>query len=159
MGLQLSCPAFRDGATIPRRHTGDGEDLSPALVWSDPPPATREFALIVDDPDAPVAEPWVHWLIYGIPAENTGLPEGVHPVAHPPEPAGSAQGLNGWKTLGYRGPAPPKGHGTHHYHFTLFALGTPLALKPGLDKSSLRHAIEAHVLGSASYTGTYERPR
>jgi Raf kinase inhibitor-like YbhB/YbcL family protein len=159
MSLQLHCPAFPDGSPIPRRHTGDGEDLSPPLSWSDVPAETKELALVVDDPDAPTAEPWVHWVVYSIPASSGGLPEGVVPADRPPQPAGSLQGVNSWGAVGYRGPAPPRGHGVHHYHFRLHALDAPLGLLPGLDKRAVLKAISGHVLATGEYVGTYERSK
>ena len=105
----LKSPAFDSGAVIPRRHTGDGEDLSPPLAWSGLPPDTRELALIVDDPDAPSPQPWVHWVISKIPATDPGIAEGVHPKPAPSFPSGAVQGKNSWGTIGYRGPAPPRG--------------------------------------------------
>src|SRR4051794_30914288 len=96
MSLSLRSPAFPDGHEIPRRHTGDGEDLSPPLEWSTLPAGTAELALIVDAPAPPTDEPWVHWVLYGVPASTEGLSEGVPPVAEPPAPAGSRQGANSW---------------------------------------------------------------
>lgn len=150
-------PAFADGKPIPRRHTEDGEDLSPELAWSGLPRGTAALALIVDDPDAPTAEPWVHWLIYNIPPEAEGLPEGVDRSESLASPAGAIQGKNTWGTVGYRGPAPPKGHGTHHYHFKLYALDAPLTVGPGLDKKELLDAMSGHVLSHSEIVGTYQR--
>src|SRR5262245_20727894 len=116
MSVTIRATAFAEGQKIPRRHTGDGEDLSPALSWSSVPAKTKELALTVDDPDALRDQPWVHWVIYKIPALAEGLPEGLAQSIHPDEPRGAVQGRNTWGTLGYRGPAPPKGHGEHHYH-------------------------------------------
>src|SRR5262249_27083058 len=126
---------------------------------SNPPAGTVEFALVVDDPDAPSPEPWVHWVIYNIPARVTGVAEGVHPKDRPPSPEGAAQGVNSWGTLGYRGPAPPKGHGVHHSHFTVFALDVRLGLAAGLDKRGLLKAVAGHVLGKGELVGTYERKK
>jgi Raf kinase inhibitor-like YbhB/YbcL family protein len=157
MSLILRSAAFADGQPIPRRHTGDGEDLSPPLSWTGLPPRATELALIVDDPDAPSSQPWVHWVIYGLPADEQGLVEGIPPVARPPTPAGSIQGKNSWGSVGYRGPAPPRGHGTHHYLFRLYALRGPLDLPEGLDKDRLRSAIEGHVVAESQLTGKYQR--
>lgn len=148
--MQLSSGDFRSQEAIPRRCTGDGEDRSPALTWSEVPAGTRELALICDDPDAPRPEPFVHWVLYGIPPETRGLPSGQ-------EPAGAQQGKNSFGTAGYRGPAPPRGHGIHHYHFQLFALDQPVALGPGAGKAELLKAMEGHVLGRAELIGTYQR--
>lgn len=156
MSLKLQSPAFAEGHPIPVRHTGDGEDLSPALGWV-APEGTAELALIVDDPDAPTAEPWVHWVAYNIPGDANGLSEGYHGGQTPQEPARIVQGVNSWGSVGYRGPSPPKGHGTHHYHFKAFALDEPLDLPPGLDKKALLEAISGHVLARGELVGTYRR--
>jgi Raf kinase inhibitor-like YbhB/YbcL family protein len=156
--LTLTSTAFQDNQPIPPKFTGDGRDLSPPLQWTPPPEGTRELALIVDDPDAPTPEPWVHWVLYKIPQGTTSLPEGIAPGPRAAQPAGALQGANSWpQGVGYRGPAPPKGHGVHHYHFRLFALDSPLNVGPGLDKRSLIAAMRGHILAEASLVGTYER--
>jgi Raf kinase inhibitor-like YbhB/YbcL family protein len=157
MNLILRSPAFSDGQPIPRRHTGDGEDLSPPLSWTGLPPRALSLALIVDDPDAPTSRPWVHWVIYNLAADEQGLVEGIPPVARPPSPAGAVQGKNSWGSVGYRGPAPPKGHGTHHYFFRLYALNAALDLPDGLDKDGVLAAIRGHLVAEAELTGTYHR--
>jgi Raf kinase inhibitor-like YbhB/YbcL family protein len=157
MSLRIRTAAFADGRAVPRRHTGDGEDLSPPLIWESLPAGTKELALIVDDPDAPSPEPWVHWILYKIPANLEGLPEGISQAAKPAAPAGALQGKNSWGTPGYRGPAPPKGHGLHHYHFKLYALDAPLDLDSGLEKHDLMLAMSGHILGHGELVGTYQR--
>jgi Raf kinase inhibitor-like YbhB/YbcL family protein len=157
MSVTIRAASFAEGQAIPRRHTGDGEDLSPTLSWSTLPPETKELALIVDDPDAPGDDSWVHWVIYKIPADAPGLPEGVPQSSHLDRPAGAVQGRNSWATFGYRGPAPPRGHGVHHYHFKLYALDQPLDLQPGLDKHDLMMAMSGHILGHGELVGTYQR--
>ncbi len=157
MGITLRSVAFAEGETIPRRFTGDGEDLSPPLSWEGLPPATRELAMIVDDPDAPTSEPWVHWVIYKLPATQEGLIEGVPPMPRPKSPPGSIQGRNSWDAIGYQGPAPPKGHGVHRYFFRLYALDRGLELPEGLDKAGLLKAMRGHILAQAELMGTYQR--
>jgi Raf kinase inhibitor-like YbhB/YbcL family protein len=157
MGMTIRSDAFDDGRAIPPRHGEDGEDLSPPLSWSDPPEGTRELALIVDDPDAPRAEPWVHWVLYKIPPDVRTLPEGVPPSPTLTTPPGALQGKNSWGTGGYRGPAPPRGHGVHHYHFRLYALDAPVRAEKGLDKRGLLSAMQGHILAQAELVGTYER--
>lgn len=157
MSLILRSAAFADGHPIPRRYTGDGEDLSPPLSWSGLPPRATGLALIVDDPDAPTSEPWVHWVIYRLPADEQGLVEGIPPVGRPGTPATCFQGKNSWGSFGYRGPAPPRGHGTHRYIFRLFALKDPVELPEGLDKDGLLSVIEGHVVAEAGLMGTYHR--
>src|SRR5262245_38330987 len=96
MNMTLRSDAFGDGRAIPRRHTEDGEDLSPPLTWSSPPGGTKELALIVDDPDAPRAEPWVHWVLYKIPPDVRTLAEGLEQAPHPDVPPGARRGKNSW---------------------------------------------------------------
>ena len=161
MKFELTSSAFADGQPIPRKYTGEGDDVSPPLAWSQAPDGTQEFALLCDDPDAPTAEPWVHWVIYGLAADTRALPEGV-PAGQPQldEPVAARQGMNSWGSgvkIGYRGPLPPPGHGTHHYHFTLYALDRPLEVPPSATKSQLLTAIRDHVLAKAELVGTYSR--
>jgi len=111
----------------------------------------------MDDPDAPRDEPWVHWVIYKIPPSAKGLPEAVPATESLDDPPDALQGNNTWPAIGYRGPAPPKGHGTHHYHFKLYALDVELDAKAGLGKAELLKAIKGHTLATAELIGTYER--
>jgi Raf kinase inhibitor-like YbhB/YbcL family protein len=157
MKITISSAAFADGQPIPKRHTGDGEDLSPALSWAGVPANAQELALIMDDPDAPMAEPWVHWVIYKLPPSTTGLPEGVPTTPRLSEPAGALQGKNSWPTVGYRGPKPPPGHGVHHYHFKLYALDTVLDVAGGLDKKQLLDKMKGHIVAEGELVGTYQR--
>jgi Raf kinase inhibitor-like YbhB/YbcL family protein len=158
--ITVTSEAFKSGERIPKKYTEDGNDVSPALSWQSVPPDAKELAIICDDPDAPTSEPWVHWLIYKIPADAKSLPEGVAVDAELKSPAGARQGKNSWKsgkTVGYRGPAPPKGHGVHHYHFHLYALDAPLSLEAKADKKQLLAAMKGHVLAEGELVGTYER--
>lgn len=153
----LTSPAFRHEGPIPARHTCQGEDLSPALAWSDPPPGTKSFALIVDDPDAPdPAKPkltWVHWLLYGLEPTRRALAEGAGNTARAPE---GEHALTHADTLGYHGPCPPIGR--HRYYFRLFALDTRLpSLGPDARRPDLERAMEGHVLGTAVVMGTYAK--
>lgn len=157
--MKVDSWAFRDGDRIPLRHTADGGDVSPPLSWSDAPEDAEELALIVDDPDAPRAEPWVHWVLYHIPPDLEGLPAGIPRERTPASPAHVVQGANSFSDdrIGYRGPAPPKGHGRHRYGFTLYALDTRLDLEPGASKEDVLAAMDGHVLATATLTGVYER--
>ena len=141
--------AFQQSERIPRKYAGEGENVSPPIEWSEAPQGTREFALICDDPDAPTPQPWVHWVVYGIPSEAHELPEGRAPQA--------TQGLNAKGAEGYTGPMPPPGHGEHHYHFRLYALDRPLMPTRDMDKSRLLEAMRGHVLAESELVGTYER--
>jgi Raf kinase inhibitor-like YbhB/YbcL family protein len=159
MTIQLTSTTFTQGHPIPKKHTGEGDDVSPPLVWSNLPEKTKELALICDDPDAPTSEPWVHWVIYKIPAGAKGLPEGVSRKSRLKEPVGAVQGRNSWsdgEVIGYRGPLPPPG-GVHHYHFKLYALDAPLEAEPGLEKKALREKLEGHILAEGELMGTYQR--
>ncbi len=156
--IELTSTAFGDGQPIPMKYTGEGEDVSPSLWWSALPEGTKELALICDDPDAPRAEPWVHWVIYAIPAAATGLPEDFdHTDRIEGELTGLVEGKNSFGNTGYGGPMPPPGHGKHRYFFKLYALDSQLALEPRLDKNSLLKAIQGHVLGRGELMGTYQR--
>ena len=146
--LRISSPAFDSHGRIPERHTGDGEDISPPLEWSGAPEGTRAFAVVVHDPDAPLVDGFTHWVAYGIPADASAVGEGAQdPV----------QGTNTVGSTGYVGPAPPPGHGPHHYYFWVYALDDDLDLEPGLDRRALHDRIEDHVLEQARVIGTYER--
>jgi Raf kinase inhibitor-like YbhB/YbcL family protein len=156
--IEVTSSAFESGRAIPKKFTEDGSDVSPPLAWSRAPAGTKSFALICDDPDAPTAQPWVHWLIYNIPGDATSLAENIPPNPKLDAPAGALQGRNSWtsgSTIGYRGPAPPRG--THHYHFHLYALDAALDLKPEMDKAALVKAIKGHILGEGELVGTYTR--
>lgn len=155
--MQLTSPDFEENATIPDRFTCEGEDVSPELNVAGGPEGAETLALVVDDPDAPREEPWVHWLIWDIPAVTDTIPQG-----YPPSGDGQAfnqarQGTNDFGNVEYGGPCPPPGHGEHRYHFTLFALDTTLNLDEGVDRSRLEEAMDGHVLEQDHYVGVYER--
>ena len=152
MVFELTSSAFAAGESIPREYTCDGDDISPPLEWTDPPPGTQSLALIGDDPDAPVGT-WVHWVLYDLPAETRGLPEDVPSDAD--LPGGGRSGENSWRRLGYGGPCPPGG--THRYFFKLYALDTVLGLDAGAGKKQVLTAMEGHVLAEAELMGTYSR--
>jgi Raf kinase inhibitor-like YbhB/YbcL family protein len=156
MALSLRSEAFEHGEAIPARHTCEGDDVSPALSWSGAPEGARSFALIVDDPDAPDPRAprmtWVHWVLYDLPPQASGLPEGVAPGALPP---GTRQGLNDWKRTGFGGPCPPIGR--HRYFFKLYALDTELGDLGTPTKAQLEQAMQGHVLARAELMGTYAK--
>jgi len=153
MNLELTSPAFRDGGAIPTRHTCDGADLSPPLDWVDAPEGTKSFALICDDPDAPMGT-FVHWLLYDIPADRTTLREGI--PADPVVKGIGAQGKNDFRRTGYGGPSPPHGK-PHRYFFKLYALDSMSGLKPGAKKAELEKAMRGHLLATGEVMGTYQR--
>src|SRR5262245_58552752 len=151
--MQLTSSAFKDGDTVPVRHTADGPNVSPALEWTGAPVATKSFALLCDDPDAPRGT-WVHWVLFNLPPDTTSLPEGV--PAEKTLSSGARQGTNDFRTIGYGGPAPPAGK-PHRYFFKLRALDTLLDLKEGVTKKDLVAAMEGHILAEAQLMGTYKR--
>ncbi len=155
MPFSLHSSAFKEGADIPRQYTCEGADISPALTWSEPPQKTQSFALIADDPDAPVGT-WVHWVAWSVPATVRQLPENVSKTAD--LPGGGRQGNNDFRKTGYGGPCPPPGK-PHRYFFKLYALDTTLDLKPGATKKDLEQAMKGHVLGEAQLMGKYQRGR
>ncbi len=160
MTIQITSSAFIQGHPIPKKYTGEGADVSPPLSWTGIPEGTKELVLICDDPDAPTAEPWVHWVIYKIPADTQGLPEGVPRKPRLKEPPGAMQGRNSWpasEAIGYRGPMPPPGHGVHHYYFKLYALEAHMVVEPGLDKKAIMEEISDHILAEGVLMGTYQR--
>ena len=162
MTISITSPAFADGERIPKRFTGEGEDISPPLAWSNLPEGTKELVIICEDPDAPTAEPWVHWVIYKIPATLDGLPEGIVQKPRLKSPLGAFQGKNSWSTpgkpsIGYRGPMPPPSHGVHHYHFTICALDAKLIIDPGVSEKALVEEMRDYVLEMGSLTGLYSR--
>jgi Raf kinase inhibitor-like YbhB/YbcL family protein len=145
--LSVTSDAFENGQPIPRRHTCEGADVSPALTWSAPPDRARSLALICDDPDAPGGT-FTHWLAWGIDPAAGGLAEGERaPV----------EGGNDFGSTGYRGPCPPHGHGPHRYFFRLHALDTELDLPTGAGKDELERALDGYTLASGELIGVYER--
>lgn len=157
MTLELRSTAFAHEGEIPRRHTCQGEDRSPPLEWHGVPPGTRSLALIVDDPDAPdPAAPkmtWVHWVLYNLPVDATGLSEG----ASTDLPAGTREGVNDWQRTGYGGPCPPIGR--HRYFHKLYALDCVLPDLGRPTKEMLQKAMEGHILAWAALIGTYQKSR
>jgi hypothetical protein len=151
MAFKLMVSAFAEGAMIPKLHTCGGADLSPSLEWSGEPPETRSFALLVDDPDAPVGT-WNHWLLFDLPPSVRSLAQGYQPGKL------GQSGLNDFGRLGYGGPCPPTGHGPHRYFFRLYAVAAPsLGLAAGARRAEVDNALKGHILAEAQYMGRYER--
>lgn len=155
MTVTITSPAFDAGGMIPGRYTCDGEDLSPPLRWSGAPEGTASWALVCDDPDAP-AGVWVHWVLYGLPAETRALPEGV--PCEETVLGGARQGRNDFRRLGYGGPCPPP-NGEHRYQFTLYAVDGEIDLPPGATKRELLEALQGRVVGGGRLIGRYRRAR
>ena len=141
--MKITSPAFKHEENIPSEYTCDGKDAIPVLQISDAPSNTKSFALIVDDPDAPMGT-WDHWILWNIPA-NTKTITGPTGVA----------GRNSWGRTNYGGPCPPSG--VHRYFFKLYALDTMLELPQGSPKPALEKAMKGHVLAEAVLMGKYQR--
>jgi len=162
--MKLTSTAFANQARIDAKHTVEGEDISPPLAWTGAPPGTKTLALVCDDPDAPspqrpAPEPWVHWILFNIPGDHAELPAGVSDEPEPAQVPGARQGVNSWPghRVGYRGPAPPPGSGTHRYFFKLYALDAQLDLEAGATKQQLLDSMAGHILAEGCLIGLYER--
>ena len=144
--MNLTSNAFENGGMIPAEYTCDGDDVSPNLVISEAPKNAKSFALIMDDPDAPM-ETFVHWVAWNIPPDKTEIAKG--------EQLDSPEGMTGVGRNGYGGPCPPSG--THRYFFKLYALDSELELDPNAGKADLENAIQGHIIQEASLMGKYSR--
>lgn len=149
MTFTLTISAFANGSIIPAKFTCEGANVSPELRWNDAPAGTRSFALILDDPDAPVGT-FTHWLLFDIPADRSNLAEGASAIG--------VVGKNDFGRAGYGGPCPPHGHGPHRYYLTLYALDiASLKLKSGAGRRDVESALRSHILAQTQYLGRYER--
>jgi len=158
--ITVTSATLKANETIPKDHTADGRNVSPAFAWTGAPAATKQFALVFDDPDVVFGgQTFVHWVIYKIPGTATGLP-GELPMgitlSEPKELVGAIQGPSGFRQTGYRGPAPPPGK-PHHYTWTVYALDAELPLEPGLNRNQLLEAINGHIIGQGALVAIYER--
>ena len=155
MGMTISSPVFEEKNSIPKMYTCDGQDISPPLVWDGMPAEASSLVLIVDDPDAPDPTApkmtWVHWVLYNLPVNTTGLPEATTSADLP---RGTHEGLNDWHGIGYRGPCPPVGR--HRYYFKLYALDIVLDDLQNPTKAKVEQAMAGHVISEASLVGTYQ---
>ncbi len=159
VSMALHSSAWKDGDRIPDQFTVEGSDVSPPLEWSDVPQGAKSLAIVCADPDVKRKGGWVHWVIWNIPVEATGLPEGLKRDRELAAPAGARQGQTSWgkKRCGYFGPATPEGVGNHNYVFTLHALDSVLDLKEGASAAELEKAMDGHVLATAKLVGTFSR--
>ena len=153
--LKLTSDAFADGASIPVKYTCIGDKVSPALSWSGAPPNTQEYALIVDDPDAPLASGVTHWVVYALPASVTKLPAAV--PAGPDIVGGGKQGLNVSGVTAFTPPCPPIGVSPHHYRFHLYALDAPLGLDAGKTNREVTVAVQGHITAETVLVGLFGR--
>jgi len=152
MDIKITSPAFEHESLIPPKYTCDGADMSPPLQWQAVPEGTKSIALICDDPDAP-AGIWVHWVIFGLPADTKELAENIPPDKTLPN--GAKQGTSDFGKIGYGGPCPPSG--THRYFFKVYALDAQIDLPAGARKSQLLDAMKGHILAEGQLMGKYKR--
>jgi len=148
-GIELRSTSFGDHEAIPRRHSGEGEDVSPPLTWSAAPDGTSELVLLCEDPDAPVGT-FLHWLVTGIDPASDGVAEGE-------SPPGGQEWPNGFGRRGWGGPMPPPGHGAHRYFFRLWAVSEPVALHGRPTADDVHRAVKGRELASGTLVGTYQR--
>lgn len=153
--LTISSPDFVNNEVLPAMFTGEGQNISPALYWTDIPSNTASFAVIMDDPDAPTGL-FTHWIIFNIPPERNKLPQAVETNLLLED--GSMQGKNTAGKIGYYGPNPPPGP-AHRYQFHLYALDKMIVAKPGANRKEVLKALQRHILASAMITGIYQRMR
>ena len=155
MSFSITSPAFEAGQEIPARYTCDSKDISPPLQWTGAPANTQSLVLIVDDPDAPDPEApkmtWVHWVLYNLPPDSSGLPEAIQ---REKLPSGVLHGTNNWERTNYGGPCPPIGK--HHYFFKLYALDNALPDLGFPNKDKLLENMQGHVLAETELMGTYQ---
>lgn len=144
--MQIQSPSFAQYEMIPKRFTFDGENLSPALVLHDIPKGVVSFAIIMDDPDAPMGV-WDHWVVWNIPGASTVIPEGFE---------APREGVTSYGTNGYQGPSPPPGK-PHRYFFRVYALDAFIQLEEGSTKQQLQKAIAPHIISQAELIGIYQR--
>jgi Raf kinase inhibitor-like YbhB/YbcL family protein len=154
MSFELTSDAFVNGQSIPAKYACTGRNISPALSWNEPPAGTQSFALIVDDPDAPMGT-WVHWVLFNIPADMRNLQEDLPSTGKNMDPSAIYVGKNSSSKTGYDGPCPPSG--THRYYFKLYALDTTIGLLPGATKEQVLKETEGHILAQAELMGTFSK--
>lgn len=153
--INVTSSSFTKDGPLARKNAQEGNNLSPSLSWTGVPEAAKELVVLVEDPDAPLPQPFVHWMVYKLPPETTELPEGIG--AEGQRPRGGMQGKNSLRRVGYTGAAPPAGHGKHHYHFEVFALDATLPLDGAVKRNELVDAMAGHVIAKGEVVGTYER--
>jgi Raf kinase inhibitor-like YbhB/YbcL family protein len=151
--ITVTSASFKQGETIPKRYSCEGENISPAITWSAGPSGTKSYALVCEDPDAPSGM-FIHWVMYNIPASEHGLAENIEKKDVLPN--GTREGKNGAGNTGYTGPCPPPGK-PHRYFFRVFALDTELNLSGDVTRDLLMAAIQSHILAEGSIMGTYQR--
>jgi Raf kinase inhibitor-like YbhB/YbcL family protein len=154
-GVVVTCPVQEADGRLPDRHSAYHENRSPPLEWSGVPDV-RAWAVVVEDPDAPQMDPFIHWMIWNLPADLRRLPEGISNNPRLVTPQNAIQGRNGRGGYGWYGPRPPYGHGLHHYYFQVFALNDTIDMGPDTKLEELVNALKARTLAHGEMTATYE---
>ena len=148
--LELSSPDLPEGKPIPEEFTKYGANKTPKLLINSIPETAVSFVIVLEDPDAPGKEPFVHWVVYNIPLKDAAL--------NPVPPATAPMGKNSAGSADYFGPKPPQGDSPHHYHFQVFALNKELDIKPGAPRDEVVNAFSRNVLAKGDYVVLYGKP-
>jgi len=156
-GVVVTCPAQQPDGRLPDRYSAYHDNISPPLTWSGVPDV-KAWAIVVEDPDAPQEEPFVHWMVWNIHGELHGVPEGLGNDARLVSPQGAIQGRNGRGGYGWFGPRPPAGHGLHRYYFQVFALNGLIEMGPDTPLKELLNALKAQTIAQGEMMATYEAP-
>jgi len=146
--MKISSPAFENNGNIPAKYTCDGEGINPPLAISDVPESAKSLALIMDDPDAPIAGGFVHWVAFNLDPVTSEIKENSKPL-------GGIEGMNSSGKTGYTPPCPPSG--IHHYQFKFYALDAILDLTSSAKREDVEKAMEGHILDKALVVGLYQR--
>jgi Raf kinase inhibitor-like YbhB/YbcL family protein len=152
--LDVTSSAFGEGDAIPLKYTADGDNVSPPIHWSDPPPETRSFAIVCEDPDAP-AGTFIHWTAWNIDAQQRDMLEAIATSA---DLDGIRQGRNSFGKTGYGGPKPPPGK-PHRYRFHVYALDVRPDTRSGSTRAELERAMIGHILAEGVLMGKYAHAR
>ena len=156
-GVAITCPVVRADGRLPDRYSAYHNNISPPLEWTGVPDV-KAWAIVVEDPDAPMKEPFVHWMIWNMPGELHGIPEDLGNDPRPLTPQGAIQGRNGSGGYGWFGPRPPAGHGVHRYYFQVFALSGPIEMGPDASLKELLNALKGQTIADGETMATYEAP-
>lgn len=154
--LSVTSDSFNYGKDIPYRHSDYGDRLSPQLMWKNVPSGTQSFVILMEDPDATLPKPFIHWILYNLPADSTELHRAIPTEMQLMEFGNARQGTNSRGSVGYFGCRPPYKDAAHHYHFQVFALDTVLDVPLAPDRQAVLKAMEGHVLASGELMGRYK---
>lgn len=156
-GIVVTSQVQEPDGRLPDRYSAYFDNLSPPLQWTNVPDV-QSWAIVVEDPDAPREQPFVHWMIWNIRGEMNALPEGLPNADFLATPQGGTQGRNDMGSYGWFGPRPPAGHGVHRYYFQVFALDDFLEMSPDTPLKELLNALKGHTIAKGEMMATYEAP-